>query len=63
MNPKGSKLWPFKYRIDGRETHLSIGKYPDVGLARARRKRATARISQSSCGYEADGSVPCRTAA
>ncbi len=33
VNPNGSKLWRFKYRLDGKEKLLSIGKYPDVPLA------------------------------
>lgn len=41
--PSGSKLWRFKYRIDGREKRLALGKYPDVGLKDAREKRDAAR--------------------
>jgi integrase len=32
-----------KYRVDGREKKLSLGAYPDVGLAEARRRRESAR--------------------
>jgi integrase len=35
VTPTGGKLWRLKYRIDGREKLLSLGKYPDVPLARA----------------------------
>ncbi|GGJ49649.1 Arm DNA-binding domain-containing protein [Sphingopyxis bauzanensis] len=27
VQPKGSLLWRLKYRIDGRETKLALGKY------------------------------------
>lgn len=39
----GSKLWRLKYRRQGREKTLSIGQYPDVSLAAARRARDEAR--------------------
>ena len=38
INPNGSKLWKFKYRLNGAERKLSIGSYPDVCLAAARDK-------------------------
>ncbi|MGY6277626.1 tyrosine-type recombinase/integrase [Methylomonas sp. MgM2] len=37
------KWWRFKYRFDGKEKLLSIGTYPEVGLAQAREKRDEAR--------------------
>ena len=43
VNPKGSKLWRIKYRIDGVERKLAVGPYPDVTLAEARTARDTAR--------------------
>ena len=33
VNPSGSKLWRFKYRLHGKEKLLALGKYPDVTLA------------------------------
>lgn len=39
----GSKLWRFKYRIQGREKRLALGTYPGVGLAEARKRRDAAR--------------------
>jgi hypothetical protein len=36
VNPKGSKLWRFKYRYGNKEKQLSFGAYPDVTLAQAR---------------------------
>lgn len=41
--PGGGKLWRQKYRVDGREKKLSIGSYPEIGLAEARRRRESAR--------------------
>lgn len=45
VNPNGSKLWRFKYRFTDKEKSLSIGIYPDVTLAEARKKRDEARQS------------------
>ena len=41
----GSKLWRFKYRIDGKEKKLALGSYPEVGLKEARARRDVARQS------------------
>lgn len=41
--PSGGKWWRFKYRIAGRERRISLGVYPDVGLAEARERREAAR--------------------
>lgn len=49
VNPSGSKLWRFKYRIHGKEKLLSIGAYPGVGLKHARFIRDEAR-SQLAAG-------------
>ncbi|GLI98522.1 hypothetical protein Sbs19_23400 [Sphingobium sp. BS19] len=43
VNPRGSKLWRIKYRIDGVERKLSLGTYPDISLAEARAARDAAR--------------------
>ena len=39
----GSKLWRYRYRIDGKQKLLALGKYPDVSLADARERHAEAR--------------------
>lgn len=39
----GSKLWRFKYRLNGKEKKLALGSYPEVGLKEARDRRDTAR--------------------
>ena len=41
--PAGGKWWRFKYRHGGKEKRLSLGTYPDTGLADARAKHAAAR--------------------
>lgn len=43
VKPNGSKLWRFKYRWHKKEKLLALGKYPEVTLAGARRKRDDAR--------------------
>jgi len=43
VNPKGSKLWRVKYRMNGTERKLAIGAYPEVTLAEARAARDKAR--------------------
>ncbi|WP_411819124.1 integrase arm-type DNA-binding domain-containing protein [Hyphococcus formosus] len=43
VNPSGSKLWRFKYRVLGKEKLLSFGCYPDLTLAKARKERDAAR--------------------
>ncbi|MFG5382452.1 tyrosine-type recombinase/integrase [Yoonia sp. R2-816] len=43
VKPNGSRLWRFKYRLDGREKLYSIGVYPDISLAQARKAKDDAR--------------------
>ena len=43
LQPTGGKLWRFKYRFAGREKKLGLGRYPDVSLKEARRRRDDAR--------------------
>ena len=44
INPNGSKLWRYRFRIDGKESVFSIGAYPEISLAEAREKRKEARL-------------------
>lgn len=39
----GSKLWRWKYRLDGTEKVMALGAYPDVSLAQARDAMGDAR--------------------
>ena len=41
--PTGAGWWRFRYRFAGKEGMLSLGTYPEVGLALARQRRAEAR--------------------
>lgn len=42
-DPRGSKLWRWKYRYAGKEKRLALGAYPETSLAQAREKRDEAR--------------------
>ncbi len=44
IKQNGSRLWYLKYRFRGKEKKLSLGPFPDVGLANARRLCETARL-------------------
>ena len=43
VRPNGSKLWRYKYRLGGKANSRGLGKYPDVGLKEARRRRDECR--------------------
>lgn len=43
VHPNGSRLWRWKYRFFGKQKRLALGRYPEVGLADARRRRDAAR--------------------
>lgn len=43
ISPAGGKWWRWKYRFGGKEKRLSLGTYPDTGLADARERRDAAR--------------------
>lgn len=43
VTARGSKLWRWKYRFEGKEKRLAFGQYPGVTLADARRERDAAR--------------------
>ena len=43
VRPSGSKLWRYRYRIDGKASMFSLGAYPAVSLDDARKKRARCR--------------------
>lgn len=42
ITPSGSKLWRFRFHIDGKEKLMALGEYPRVNLVDARRRRDTA---------------------
>ena len=39
VTPKAAKLWRLRYRLGGKQRLLSLGKYPAVSLAEARKAR------------------------
>jgi hypothetical protein len=43
IEPNGSKLWRFRYFFGGRENMMTLGSFPTVPLAEARRKRDEAK--------------------
>ena len=43
INPNGSKLWRYRFRLGGKETVFAIGAHPTVNLAQARAARDAAR--------------------
>jgi integrase len=54
QQPSGSASWALRYRFAGRPTKLTIGPYPAVGLAIARRR------AQEAIGAIAGGKDPAR---
>lgn len=50
IRPNGSKLWFFKYRVDGKEKRLGLGTFPEVSLADARKARDDARSTVQAGG-------------
>jgi integrase len=43
VTPSGGKLWRWKYRFNGAQKLMALGKYPEVSLAVARDRHAAAR--------------------
>ena len=44
VQPNGSRLWRMDYTLDGTRRTMSLGQYPDVGLAAARERREAVRV-------------------
>ncbi|WP_404366102.1 tyrosine-type recombinase/integrase [Sphingomonas sp. MMS24-J45] len=43
VQPSGALLWRFRYKVLGHERKLSLGSFPEMTLAQARKKRDEAR--------------------
>jgi integrase len=43
VTPAGGKLWRLKYRVEGTEKLMALGRYPEITLADARERRDAAR--------------------
>ncbi len=48
ITPAGGKLWRLKYRMHGKERSLSIGAYPAISLAEARKRRDEAQAARAN---------------
>jgi integrase len=48
VTPAGGKLWRLKFRVAGKEKLLSLGGWPDLSLANARKERDKAREALAS---------------
>ncbi len=44
VTPSGGKHWRYRFRLDGKESLFSIGEYPHIKAAEARRLRDDARL-------------------
>ena len=51
VQPSGAKSWALRYRVCGRPKKLTIGPYPAVAIAEARR-RATAALGDVAAGKD-----------
>ncbi|WP_075644026.1 Arm DNA-binding domain-containing protein [Caballeronia udeis] len=49
VKPNGSKLWRYRYELNGKENVFAVGEYPEVNLKAAR------------AGKERHPSVACTT--
>ncbi|RME85092.1 MAG: DUF4102 domain-containing protein [Caldilineae bacterium] len=47
VRPTGAKLWRLKYRFAGKEKRIALGRYPEVTLKDARKRRDKARVMLS----------------
>jgi integrase len=43
VQPNGSRLWRMNYRYEGKQKTLAFGRYPEIGLGEARRRRDAAK--------------------
>jgi hypothetical protein len=43
VTPSGGKLWRWKYRFEGAEKLMALGRYPEISLAEAHENRDAAR--------------------
>jgi integrase len=48
VTPAGTRIWRVRYDLDGKEQTLTVGHYPEVGLAEARAARDRAREAKQA---------------
>jgi integrase len=44
IQPSGKKSWAYRYRVNGKSRKLTLGRWPGLGLAEARKKAAEAAV-------------------
>jgi len=49
ITPTGGKLWRWKYRFDGAEKLMALGRYPEISLADARERQSDGRVEVDEC--------------
>src|ERR1035437_284116 len=54
LHPSGKKSWLYRYRLNGEYGRVSLGRYPDLSLKAARKKR------DEMAGQVATGHDPAR---
>ncbi len=59
MSPAGARVWRFRYLVNGKETLLSLGKFPEKGIRAAREERDRMRVSLFD-GIDASGARKVR---
>jgi hypothetical protein len=52
VKTSGVTLWRFKYRFQGKEKLLSIGRYPEIKLSQAKRHRRGANLTTANIGSD-----------
>jgi hypothetical protein len=52
VSPSGGKLWRLKYRFDGKEKRLALGKYPEISLKDVRDRRDPTVVYLKSLAWE-----------
>lgn len=63
MSPTGVRSWRFRYEREGREQTAVLGRYPEMGLADARRARDDTRSRLKSGGGDGPATAPTFEAA
>lgn len=47
LSTNGTAAWTFRYRVGGKRSELTIGRYPEISLAEARTRGAALRVAVS----------------
>lgn len=49
VKPSGAKLWRYRYSINAKKQKLSLGSYPEISLAQARRRFVSSAYTSDHC--------------